>query len=140
MQIETVDFKSKLATLLIELGFKKMANSFYYENEEVLFVLTPDKSSYSRLYYIRGGFFIKPLEKQDYHYYKSPYRWYAKFPIYKKFLIFRKLKKNIDSLDLESISQEKLVAYLSILKEQLLVLLPTLTKKEVVEKYSLQNS
>lgn len=133
MRIETEDFKNQISQVLIEAGFKKQSNSFYYENDDVLFVITLDKSNYSRLYYIRGGFFLKPLDKENFHYkyYESIHRWYAQFPVYKNFIFFNILSKNTDSIDLESINQEGLSNSLRNLKQQLNILLPSLTKESV---------
>lgn len=138
MKIQTEDFKNQISKVLKELGFKKKSNSFYCENNEILFVINLDRSNYSNLYYIRGGFFIKPLEKESSQnkYYESNYRWHAKFPVYRNFVFFKKFIKNTDSIDLESINQKALSSNLEDLKQQLDNLLPRLTKEEV-RKYDL---
>lgn len=64
MKVSKDYFLEQLENRLVIIGFVKKGNAFFYEKEKELFLLYVQRSLYSNLYYIRGGFFKKPLQQK----------------------------------------------------------------------------
>ena len=59
------DFLIFLTSIFKPLGYKRKDKSWYFETEELKKVINLQKSDYSNLYYIRGGFMIKKIDNQN---------------------------------------------------------------------------
>lgn len=56
-------FKELLTKNLLKYGFKRKNNNYYCSNNELISVVTLQKSKFESIYYINYGFLIKELSK-----------------------------------------------------------------------------
>ncbi|HBW38908.1 DUF4304 domain-containing protein [Desulfosporosinus sp. BICA1-9] len=53
------EFKKALDNILSQYGFQYINKAFYHDNEEIITVITTQKSNYENSYFINFGFLIK---------------------------------------------------------------------------------
>ena len=57
--IEKKEMKKTLGAILSEYGFKYVKKGYYFDHDELVIIISIQKSDYSNSYYVNYGFFIK---------------------------------------------------------------------------------